>query len=111
LSISAISGGIVSLRDPPILTRVRFSVIGIGSPSGYSDSLYLYSHRYRGYSGPVAMNRSKAVQVLHPAKDGTLSQASHLRLLTEACREAGNGRKRAELREIQKALLARGWHP
>jgi hypothetical protein len=32
-SISAISGGIVSLRDPPILTRVRFSVIGIGSPS------------------------------------------------------------------------------
>jgi len=110
-SISAISGGIVSLRDPPILTRVRLSVIGIGSPSGYSESLYLYFHRYSEYSGHISMNRTNTVQVLHPSKDGTLSQGSYLRLLIEVCREAGNGMKRAELREIQKALLARGWHP
>jgi hypothetical protein len=57
------------------------------------------------------MDQAKAFKVFHPGKDGTSNQGAYLRLLKEACGEAGSGRKRAELREIQKALLARGWHP
>ena len=111
LSISAISGGIVSLRDPPILTSVRFSVIGINSPRGCSDSLYLYSHRYSGCSGHVAMNRTNKVQVFHPSQDGLVKEEHFLRLLVDAYQVASGGRKRVDLRELQLALFRRGWHP
>jgi hypothetical protein len=47
----------------------------------------------------------------HPSEDGSPGQDHFLKILTEAFKVAAGKRKRAELREIQAALLPRGWHP
>ncbi len=46
----------------------------------------------------------------HPSEDGSPGQDHFLKILTEAFRVAAKGKKRAELWEIQAALLTRGWH-
>jgi len=50
-------------------------------------------------------------RVFHPYKDGVSGEGSFLQLLVEAMCAVSKGRRRVELRELQRALLERGWHP
>jgi hypothetical protein len=49
--------------------------------------------------------------VLHPRLDGSEDQERFLNLLLDSLRSAANGKKRAELRQLQQELFKRGWHP
>jgi len=55
--------------------------------------------------------KSAQTQVFHPYKDGVSGEGSFLQLLVEAVCAVSKGRRRVELRELQRALLERGWHP
>ena len=56
-------------------------------------------------------SEGRTTHMFHPCRDGVADQECFLKLLTDAIRVAARGRRRAELREVQAALLARGWHP
>jgi hypothetical protein len=49
--------------------------------------------------------------VLHPRLDGSENQERFLNLLLDSLRSAANGKKRVELRQLQRELLKQGWHP
>lgn len=51
------------------------------------------------------------VPVFHPFKDGLVDEEHLLKLFVDAFHVASGGRKRIDLRELQLALLRRGWHP
>jgi len=57
------------------------------------------------------MSESMQVSVFHPSQDGLVEEEHSLRLLVDAYQLASGGRKRVDLRELQLALLRRGWHP
>jgi len=57
------------------------------------------------------MRNLTKLEVFHPCEDGVSGEGSFLRLLAEAMRTASKGRRRVELRELQRALLELGWHP
>ena len=55
--------------------------------------------------------QKKQAEDFHPEADGDEGQTVFGRVLSETFRDAANGRRRVELRQLQAALLARGWHP
>jgi hypothetical protein len=57
------------------------------------------------------MSENMQVSVFHPVQDGLVDEEHFSRLLVDAYQVASGGRKRVDLRELQLALLRRGWHP
>jgi hypothetical protein len=57
------------------------------------------------------MSETMRVPVFHPFKDGLVDEEHLLKLFVDAFHVASGGRKRIDLRELQLALLRRGWHP
>lgn len=57
------------------------------------------------------MDRARLVQILHPSSDGNKTEGPFSKLLMDCFRVAAKGRSRAELLQVQVALLQRGWHP
>jgi len=57
------------------------------------------------------MSENMQVSVFHPVQDGIVDEEHFSRLLVDAYQVASGGRKRVDLRELQLALLRRGWHP
>jgi len=55
--------------------------------------------------------QEKRAEDFHPEPDGDETKMIFGKVLSEAFRDAVNGRRRVELRQLQAALLARGWHP
>jgi hypothetical protein len=77
LSISAISGGMVNLRDPPILTRVRFSVIGIGFTEWiYRFAIFIFPSIQWIYRSCSDGNRTTATVGKSPPDPGRLGRKS-----------------------------------
>jgi len=56
------------------------------------------------------MSENMQVSVFHPSQDGIVDEEHFLRLFVDAFQVASGGRKRVDLRELQLALLRRGWH-
>jgi hypothetical protein len=56
------------------------------------------------------MGETMQVSVFHPSQDGLVDEEYFLRLFVDAFQVASGGRKRVDLRELQLALLRRGWH-
>jgi len=72
----------------------------------------LKSHRILGIWRVYGMAcQKKQAEDFHPEADGDEGETVFGRVLSETFRDAANGRRRVELRQLQAALLARGWHP